>query len=588
MRPRLDGWARLLAASLVGACAAGAGIGLTATAGWLIARAAEHPNVAVLGVAIAGVRFFGISRGFLRYAERLAGHDAALRSLAALRARLYGCLERLAPSGIATFRSGDLLARLVDDVDSAQDLMLRAVAPYVVSAVAGAAAVGLLVWLLPVAGLVLAVALLLAGTAVPALSGWLVRRGEARQAETRGRFTTGVVDLLGGAPDLVVLGADTRQLQLVDRLDDQLTRQARAAARTAGVGTGLTTLLAGLACCGVLAVGVVAVAAGTLTSRLLVVVALVPLAVAELMTVLPGAAATLVRSRRSLARVADVLETAEPVADQDRPAPVPAAPYTLRVRGMGTRYRPDAPWALRGVDLDLSPGRLVAVVGGSGAGKSSLAAVLVRFLDPAEGEVTLNGVPLDALAGDAVRRVVGLCPQDAHVFDTTIAENLRLARPDATDGQVRDALATVGLLSWVDSLPNRSGTPVGEHGNRLSGGQRQRLVVARTLLAEPSVLLLDEPTEHLDVTAADAWMATLPRIAAGRPTLVISHRLTGLESADETVVLDHGRVVERGRHEDLLRLDGTYARMWAREQGFPAQRIPISSVPDDALDTAGN
>jgi ABC-type multidrug transport system ATPase subunit len=226
---------------------------------------------------------------------------------------------------------------------------------------------------------------------------------------------------------------------------------------------------------------------------------------------------------------------------------------------------------LRGMDLRLRPGEVVGLVGENGSGKSTLMKILVGALPADAGTVRLNGR-------------FGYCPQEPVVYERlTCDEHFELfgkAYRMTPEDERRSRRALYEALGFERYAATRA--------DRLSGGTLAKLNLGLALLADPQVLLLDEPTEHLDVTAADAWMATLPRLAEGRPTLVISHRLTGLESADETVVLDHGRVVERGRHEDLLALDGTYARMWAREQGFPAQRIPISSVPDDALDTAGN
>jgi thiol reductant ABC exporter CydC subunit len=556
--------ARLAAASLLGAGGAAAGLGLAATAGWLIARASEHPNMAALGLAVVGVRFFGISRGLLRYAERLVGHDAAFRVLADVRMKVYAGLERLAPAGLPSFRSGDLLARFVDDVDSLQDLLLRVVPPYVVFVASIGLTAGLVGTLVPTAGVVVLVAALLCATAVPVLALQLVRRSEARQSATRGELSTAVVDLVHGAPDLIAYGAAKAQLRRAERADAELTKVARAAARTAGTGSGLTTLLAGLCVWGVLAAGIVAVENGRLPGVLLTVVVLVSLAAFELVTGLPQAFATFERVRRSRARVDVLLAVDSPVRESADPVPLPAAPYSIRLRGVRARY-PSGPLALDGIDLDLSPGERVAVVGPSGAGKSTLAAVLLRFLDLESGTASLNGVSLGDLESEALRRVIGLAGQDAHVFDRTIGDNLRLARPEATDAQFRAALAAVGLLDWIDGLPNGLATEVGEHGARLSGGQRQRLVVARALLADFPVLILDEPTEHLDPRAADELTANL-LAAAGRTTLLITHRLSGLQAVDRIVLLEAGRVVESGTHADLVAAGRAYARLWAREQ----------------------
>jgi thiol reductant ABC exporter CydC subunit len=557
--------ARLAAASLLGAGGAAAGLGLAATAGWLIARASEHPNMAVLGLAVVGVRFFGISRGLLRYAERLVGHDAAFRVLADVRMKVYGRLERLAPAGLQAFRSGDLLARFVDDADSLQDLLLRVVSPYVVFVASAGLTVGLVGTLVPTAGVVVVVAVLFCGTAVPVLARHLVRRSEARQAETRGELSTAVVDLVQGAPDLIAYGAANAQLRRAGRADAELTTVARSAARTAGTGSGLTTLLAGLCVWGVLVAGIVAVDNGQLPGVLLTVVVLVTLAAFELVTGLPQAFAIFERVRRCQARVDALLATEVPVREPAAPVPLPAAPYSIRLRDVRARY-PSGHLALDGIDLDLAPGDRVAVVGPSGAGKSTLAAVLLRFLELESGAASLNGVCLGDLEPDAVRRVVGLAGQDAHVFDRTIGDNLRLARPDATDAEFRAALAAVGLLDWVEGLPRGLATEVGEHGARLSGGQRQRLVVARALLADFPVLVLDEPTEHLDPGAAAALTANLLAAASGRTTLLITHRLSGLQAVDRILLLEAGRVVESGTHAGLVAAGGAYARIWAREQ----------------------
>jgi ABC-type multidrug transport system fused ATPase/permease subunit len=222
--------------------------------------------------------------------------------------------------------------------------------------------------------------------------------------------------------------------------------------------------------------------------------------------------------------------------------------------------------ALRGVDLSLRPGRRVAIVGPSGAGKSTLADVLVRFLPADAGEAMLDGVPMERFAAEDVRRVVGLVEQRPHLFDTTLAENLRIGRRSAEDAELEQVLERVGLGPWLDGLPDGLSTEVGPMGTRLSGGQRQRVALARALLADFPVLVLDEPAEHLEPAAADALTADLLEMTEGRAALLITHRLSGLHRVDEIVVLEQGAVVERGTHAGLLELGGRYASLWWDER----------------------
>ena len=561
---------RLLESCVLGACALGAGIGLLATAAWLISRAAQHPHESALALGIVAVQFFGLSKGLARYGQRLVGHDAALRALADLRVRIYGALEPLAPSGLPAFRSGDLMARFVDDVDSVQDLLVRVISPFAIAIIVGVGTVALEWVLLPAAGAIVAAALLLSATIVPWLTQRLARRAEAAQADVRGALSSSVVELVRGAPELAAFGAADRKLGEALEIDARLARIARRRAMTAGIGQGLATLLPALATFGCLLVGVSAVRAGRLDIVLLAVIAIVPLAAFELASPLPAATQTLSRVRGSLGRVGDVLGAEPVVAEPARPRSLPGGPGThaLRVRGLRCRYDADGPWVLDGVDLDLSAGRRVAVVGRSGAGKSTLARVLLRLAPYERGSVTLDGIELSELEGDACRRVVGLLSQDAHVFDTTIRANLRLARREASDEQLREALVAARLGAWVDGLPEGLDTYVGELGERMSGGERQRLAAARVLLADFPVMVLDEPGEHLDTATADAIVADVLDAAGDRAVLLITHRLAGLHAADEVIVLDGGRVVQRGTHDELAGRRGAYAEMWRREQGL--------------------
>jgi len=561
---------RLTLATLLGAGAIAAAIGLIATSAWLISRASQHPQESALAVAIVAVQFFGLSRGLCRYGERLVGHDAAFRLLARLRVTVYRRLESLAPAGLPAFRSGDLLARLVDDVDALQDLLLRVVPPFAVAALVGAATVTLVWWMLPAAGLILLAALMLAATLVPWLTGRLARRRESRQAAARGVLTACVVDLAEGAPELTVNGALEAQLRRAASADAELTQIARTTARTAGAGQGLSTLLCGLAMWGALLVGVSAVRSGALAGVLLAVIALIPLAAFELVSGLPVASQTLERVRGSAARVFEVCDAPAPVPDPLHPTAFPPPPHRLGVRGLRARYSSDAPWALDDVDLELEPGRQVALVGPSGAGKTTLAEVLLRFLPYDGGSVALNGVEIAELNADDYRRVVGMVAQDAHIFDSTLRENLLLARRNASPEEVSAALAQVRLLDWVQALPQGLDTEVGEYGARISGGQRQRLALARALLADFPVLILDEPAEHLDTATADGIVADMLAATAGAAALLITHRLAGLEAVDEVIVLDGGRVLERGTHAELLAAGGRYAEMWRREAGAEA------------------
>ncbi|WP_327245355.1 thiol reductant ABC exporter subunit CydD [Streptomyces sp. NBC_01320] len=563
---------QLALALLLGSLALGSAVGLMAVSGWLISRASEQPPVLYLMVAVTATRAFGLGRAVFRYAERLVSHDAVLKMLAELRVAVYRGLERIAPAGLARTRRGDLLSRLVADVDALQDYWLRWLLPAGTAAVVGVAAAGFTGWLLPEAGLVLAVGLLLSGVGVPLVTGACARRAERQLAPARADLATRITDLLGGTAELTVAGALPARSARTREADGVLTRIAARAATATALGGGLSAVICGLTVVAAALVSVPAVLDGRLAGVELAVVVLTPLAAFEAVTGLPLAVQYRQRVKRSAERVYEVLDAPVPVLEPAAPADPPASPFPLEVSGLAARYAGASRDALDSVDLTLTAGRRIAVVGPSGSGKTTLAQVLLRFLDARSGTYRIGGVEASALDGDTVRRFVGLCAQDAHVFDSSIRENLRLARTGATDDELRAALAQARLLDWVQALPDGLDTLVGEHGARLSGGQRQRLALARALLADFPVLVLDEPAEHLDLATADALTADLLTATRGRTTVLITHRLAGLEAVDEVVVMDAGRIVQRGPYTDLATVEGPLSRMLEREQ--ETVRIP--------------
>ncbi|HEY7881474.1 MAG TPA: thiol reductant ABC exporter subunit CydC, partial [Streptosporangiaceae bacterium] len=520
------------------------GVALLAVSGFLLARASQHPGILAISAAVVAVRALSAGRGVSRYLERLASHDAAFRVLARVRVRIYRRLERLAPAGLAEFSSGDLLARLVSDVDATQDLFIRGIAAPLAAAVVGAGSVVACLLILAPAGAVLAAGLLVAGIGVPVLAARAARGAARRVAPARGQLAASLTDLMAGAAELHAYGARETALASVTVADADLTRQAERNAMVSGFSAGLSSVTAGLTVWGVLLLGVAATGGGALTRVPLAVLTLTALASFEAVTALPAAAVQLGHARVSARRIAALLDAPDPVREPLAPRPLPDGPISVRLRGAQVRYGPDSPAALDGIDLDLLPGRRVALTGPNGAGKSTLASVLLRFAELTSGRVTLNGHDLASYSADEVRTRIGGCPQDPHIFDASLRDNLRLARPGATDEQLAEAAARVRLLDWIESLPLRWDTPVGAHGATLSGGQRQRLAVARALLAEPDLLILDEPTAHLDPGTRRALLSDVLAATAGRTMLLITHDLDGLDEFDQVITLEGGKIAD--------------------------------------------
>lgn len=526
---------RLMLAIGLAAGAAAAAIALLATSGYLISRAAQRPQILALMVAIVAVRAFGLGRAALRYGERLSSHDLALRQLTRMRTRFFALLAPLVP-GQMRRRKGDLLGRFVADVDTLSDIYLRALIPAAVASVvivgAGAAA-----WvMLPAAGAVVLASLLLSATVVPWLTASLAARADRRQGALRERLLGEFVESIEGAEELLVCGHGASRIATLDELDAELSRHGRRDALAAGAAGTLGGALSAAGLLALLAVGVSAVHAGTLSGVLLAALAFLLLGAYESLTPLPDAARSLRTCAGAGARLQELDRQTPAVYDPPQPRALPGE-GSLRAEHVSYGYEPDRPPILDAVELELAPGGSLALLGPSGAGKSTLAELLVRFRDPDGGRVTLGGVDVRELREDDVRRAVLLCGQDAHLFHTSIRENLRLARGGAEDAEILAALADVELAEWVAGLPEGLDTIVGGEGDGLSGGQRQRLALARALLSDARFVILDEPTAHLEPQLARRIAARLLDGRGAKGMLLITHDRTLAELCEASLRL---------------------------------------------------
>jgi thiol reductant ABC exporter CydD subunit/thiol reductant ABC exporter CydC subunit len=516
LRELVDG--RLLAGVALGAVALLAGVALTATSGWLIATASQRPPFLTLSVAVVGVRAFGLARAGLRYAERLATHDAAFRIAGRLRVRLWESLVRLGPA--RALQAGEAQRRLVGDVDTVRDLLPRTVSPPLVAGLVALGAVAVQAMFLPAAGVVLAVAVVLGGVVAPLLALRLERRATSALASGRRSVSARVLELFESSAELMAFGAHVRRRRELAALDARLVTDARRQAFGTGAAEALIVLVSGAAAVVSTALAAQAVAAGQLAPALAPLLALVPLALAEVLVTVPPVAQHWDTLRQARLRLGECHERTVPLNFcQERSV---HSSGDLEFTGADIAW-PEGRPVLTGVDLRIPRGKYVAVVGQSGTGKSTLLAALLGFLPPEKGRVSVPGN-------------VAWAPQEPQLVSTTVAENLRLAAPTATDAELRDAL-DLAVLPDVEL-----GTVLGSAGAGagLSGGQAQRVALARALLAAPTadLVLLDEPTAHLDEPTARKLRANLRRALAGRTVVHVTHH--GEEAADADLVIEVG------------------------------------------------
>lgn len=532
----------LLAGAAVAAAAVIANVALVATSAYLISRAQVVTNVADLALAITAVRVLAIGRAVARYVERLVIHAGTFRVLADLRAWFFASIEPLAPARLRSWRSGDLLSRITADVATLEEVFAGVAVP----PIAAVAAVGFGCVLLGTidlrAGALLLTFALAAGLLVPGV----VRstsRGHARQRIAARALTTAyALDAVRGVADLSALdrGSSHRTTLLgTAAAMDAATARLTTIRALAG---GASALLTGLCAAAVLALGVALVGEGTIAPVLLAVLPLAAIATFEAVGPLAAAVQRLDSTEAAGSRLFELIDARPTVVDPAEPAPLPGE-FGLEVRDLRFRYAAAVRPAIDGLTLSIPPGGRLALVGPSGAGKSTLLTLLLRFETYDEGEIRIGGRELRDLRGDDVRSLLAVVSQRVDLFDATIRDNLALADPDLTDERARAAIEAAQLGGFVDSLPDGDATRIGEDGLRLSGGERRRLAIARAIVRDASILVLDEPTADLDAeTEARLWQSLEP-VMAGRTTLVLTHRPPPGWDPDAVATMRDGRIV---------------------------------------------
>ncbi len=544
---------------------------LLGMAAYLIAASALGPLMVTLTIPVYIVRFMSVSRAGSRYAERLTAHKVTFRLLARLRTWVYRHLEPLSPAYLHTQRSGDILTSLVTDVDELQNIYLRVVSPIVVAILISMLTFAIFAIFSPLLAWVAVAFMVVTGCGVPLLSGLLVRGLGKQQLAVRAELNAQIVDGIQGVQDLLAFGQAGTQLKSLAELEKRLGKIQQRMAFIAGMQQALNDLLMNLALWSLLILAIPLVLSKAIDGVYLAFLALIILASFEAVQPLGQAFQMLGHSVAAGERLFKLTDAVQQVQESAKPLPVPDSTsqgLTLKFDHVHFAYHANEGEVVQDVSFEVLPGKRIAIVGASGAGKSTLVNLILRFWDPTEGTIQLNGQAIQQYALEDLRSLIGVVAQDTYLFNDTIRGNLLLARPEATDSEIEQVLAQAQLSDFIRQLPKGLTTWVGEQGLRLSGGERQRLAIARALLKDAPLLILDEATANVDPLTEQQLLDALDTLMKGRTTLIITHRLVSMERMDEILVLNEGRIIERGTHGELLRARGVYYEMLQLQEGM--------------------
>ncbi len=549
----------MILASLIGFFTIGSSVGLMMTSAYIIAKAALHPSIAELQVAIVGVRFFGISRGIFRYAERYISHEVTFKLLAKFRVWFFKSIEPLVPSRVSKYKSGDLLTRSVADVENLEHIFVRVISPPIV-----ALFILILMWFLFGIfsfsfSLIILFFFILGGIGVPLLTHFLSKNIGTKLVKLNTELNEIAIDCTQGISELLVFGQYKKWQNEYNTLNSDYINLQKKMASISGLHESLIGLTMNLAVIAILYVAIPFVNNGIMDGVYLSVLVIGTMAAFEAVLPLPTAVQFLEQSLKSAGRLFEITDE-KPKIQNDNLQNLNVNDYSIRINDLHFGYNPSAP-IYKGLTFDIPEKNFVALVGASGAGKSTLINLLLRFWNYNSGKIFLGNNEITGFNQEQISKYFAAVPQDTYLFNLPIEENIKLADPSASEQRVIEAAKMADLDYFINSLPNKYQEWVGEQGLKMSGGERQRVAIARAILKDAPIMIFDEPTSDLDALTERKILNTIYKLSEDKTVLLITHRLVGLDKADKILVMHNGQIIEEGKHADLVRKKGYYFHM---------------------------